>query len=645
MYQIKKMRDDNVLHFAAEELKKYLRMMMPDCGEIDISLDPEAQNGFRLGLLEDFGLPNEAEDVMLDDVVHVETTGEGGILAGSNPRSVLFAVYRLLKENGCRFLFPGTDGEYIPRKTVAGVSYHKMADHRFRGHTTEGDPSLEQALQYIDYQAKQDMNVYSLFEIYPYHRRYYLHRYNDTNRLPEPVDRDLVDQWKALCEAEIAKRGMQIHDGGHGWVDRAAGFDPNDRFLYKEGKKQCPEEIRPNLAMLNGVRGLNRNDPNFTEICLSRADLRAKVVDLFVEHCRSHPQSTYVKLALADTSHNYCECEECKKLRPSDYYVILLNEIDEKLTQEGLPNRIIPVCYQDCMFAPSQERLKNPSRFLLQYCPLGVDYLSSITADSVIPPTKPFIYNGWERTRTAEESVAYFKEWLQCYDGPSLTYGYHYWKPQFRDPGMMHISRRIYEDVLAIRHIGTDGCTEDGSNKSFFPNGFIDHIYGATLWNRDLDYDAEMEDYFSHVYGPDWKKAKRYLEQITKAFDPVFMFGADSADLSRGEFYNPDHAKDLEEVKEITAGAREFIKTHLAMPTRPQTVCWRLLLLHTEWCERFAEILIEVCKGHSKHAMELFNKFRLDLGKHDVETERYFDMGLAFDSLYYVVKNIPKMEF
>ena len=73
MFQIKKLRDDNVLHFAAEELKKYLRMMMPDCGEIDISLEPGAKDGFRLGLLEDFDLPNEAPDSMLDDVIHVDT--------------------------------------------------------------------------------------------------------------------------------------------------------------------------------------------------------------------------------------------------------------------------------------------------------------------------------------------------------------------------------------------------------------------------------------------------------------------------------------------------------------------------------------------------------------------------------------------
>lgn len=57
MYQIKKMRADNVIDFAAE-------------------------------------------DPVLDDVVHIETDEKGGILTGSNSRSVLFAVYRYLKEYG-----------------------------------------------------------------------------------------------------------------------------------------------------------------------------------------------------------------------------------------------------------------------------------------------------------------------------------------------------------------------------------------------------------------------------------------------------------------------------------------------------------------------------------------------------------------
>ena len=85
MFTIKKVRADHVIDFAAEELKKYLRMMMTEGGDVPISYEPGATEGFRLGLLEDFGLPNEAQDPVLDDVVHIDTDARGGILAAAFP--------------------------------------------------------------------------------------------------------------------------------------------------------------------------------------------------------------------------------------------------------------------------------------------------------------------------------------------------------------------------------------------------------------------------------------------------------------------------------------------------------------------------------------------------------------------------------
>ena len=100
------------MDFAAEELKKYMRMMMPRCGEITIEYKPDARSDFRLGLMSDFGLDtSDAKDVELDDILHIDTDEEGGVIAGSNPRSILLAVYRFLTINGCRWLFPGIDGE------------------------------------------------------------------------------------------------------------------------------------------------------------------------------------------------------------------------------------------------------------------------------------------------------------------------------------------------------------------------------------------------------------------------------------------------------------------------------------------------------------------------------------------------------
>ncbi|MBQ1244765.1 MAG: hypothetical protein IIX94_03365, partial [Clostridia bacterium] len=119
MYYIYKVTSDHVIDFAAEELKKYLRMMMPRSGEIEISYSPNAKEGFRLGLMSDFDLDvSEASDIFLDDILHIDTDEQGGIIAGSNPRSVLLAVYKYLTLNGCRWLFPGVDGERIPLRNV-----------------------------------------------------------------------------------------------------------------------------------------------------------------------------------------------------------------------------------------------------------------------------------------------------------------------------------------------------------------------------------------------------------------------------------------------------------------------------------------------------------------------------------------------
>ena len=69
MYHIYKIASNTVVDFAAEELKKYLRMMMPRCGDIPIDYDPNATEGFRLGLMADFGISTaeETDQPQLDD--------------------------------------------------------------------------------------------------------------------------------------------------------------------------------------------------------------------------------------------------------------------------------------------------------------------------------------------------------------------------------------------------------------------------------------------------------------------------------------------------------------------------------------------------------------------------------------------------
>ena len=124
MFSINLLSTNETIMFSAHELRKYLRMMMPECGNITIEYAPEATDGFRLGLMQDLGLDcSDVKDTELDDILYIDTNEEGGIIAGDNPRSVLLAVYEFFRQNGCRWLMPGPDGEYIPLENIKPVKY------------------------------------------------------------------------------------------------------------------------------------------------------------------------------------------------------------------------------------------------------------------------------------------------------------------------------------------------------------------------------------------------------------------------------------------------------------------------------------------------------------------------------------------
>ena len=645
MVQINKLRDDSVLNFAAEELKKYLRMMMPEEKAVKIALNPGAMNGFRLGLLEDFGLPCEAEDPLVDDIIHIDTVENGGILAGSNPRSVLFAVYRYLKLNGCRFLCPGVENEHIPRQKVVPQSYHKLADHRYRGHAIEGDPSLEQVLSYIDWHAKEEMNGFGCYGIFNYMTRYYKHRYNNGNRACEYMDNDMAEtQWRALFECEAKKRGLLLFGGGHDLVAKVLGARIEDAELYKSGKKVLSPEVTPFLAMRNGERKLNMNSLFFTNLCMSNPEVRTRLAKQTVKRFTDNPLVDITGLSLGDGAKNHCECPECIKKRPSDWLVMILNEIDEEMTRLGLPNKVNFSFYVDTMFAPSVEKFNNPDRFTFTFCPITRSYTSTISNLDNLPDPIPFKYNAWDVPRSLEELYSLLKQWQNIYPGNVTVYDYHYWHHQYRDPGLAAISRRIYEDVLSYKPTGMSGCMQDGSNRSYFPHGFHSHIYAEALMNRELDYEQEQADYFAHLYGEDWKIVKKYLDDITATFDPVFMNGERCDDPRKGSMYCPAMAEKLADVKELTAAMRAVIAEHKQLPTRPQSNAWRVLLRHTEYCERLADIFADKALGHDKFAWDMLQKFYDDFGKYDLELERWFDFGLWAVTMKKTVLKKPNIE-
>ena len=641
MLTIKKITSNPTVDFAAEELKKYLRMMMPRAGEIEISYAPEAKDGFRLGLMSDFGLDtSEALDVSLDDILHIDCDTEGGIIAGSNPRSVLLAVYRYLTINGCRWLFPGIDGEYIPIKNIEPTKYHKMADCRYRGQCNEGAEAQHLMIEEIDFTPKIGMNIFMIEFDTPkvYYDRYYSHPYNEENREPEPVSADTVLQWKRQCEAEISKRGLQFHDMGHGWTAESFGIDTTNGWV-KADEGIIPNESREFVAMVNGERKLSDGVALNTNFCMSKPRARAKVVKKISDYAEASSNVDYLHVWLADGLNNHCECEKCRRKTPSDWYVMMMNELDEELTLRNLRTRIVFICYIDTTWAPETEFIKNPERFSLLIAAISRNYSIPVSHD--LDTSKialaPFKLNNIVLPKTVDEYIAHGKLWQERCRVQSFVYEYHFWYPQFRDFGLFGAANTLYKDIIGYKLNGCNGIVEDGSQRSFFPNGFSFYVYASTLFDISSDYEALKSDYFKHAYGDDYKEVISLFESLGEAVSYSYFVPEFAED---GNFYDPTLSAKIKTVEKISDSFIPFVEKHNNMQYRAQAVSYRLLRKYLEYCKAVALALALKAEGKDLEAKLEFEKFRVAFGKYEIGIERYYDHHLCIASLSRIFNNV-----
>ena len=633
MYTIYKITSNPVVDFAAEELKRYLRMMMPRCGEIPISYAPEAKGGFRLGLMQDFGLDtSEAEDVELDDILHIDADENGGIIAGDNPRSVLLAVYKYLTINGCRWLMPGVDGEFIPLKTIEPVKYHKMADCRYRGQCNEGAESQQAMLETIDYAPKIGMNVYMLeFDIPSvYYDWYYNHKNNEANREPEPISLDTVLQWKRACETEMAKRGLQFHDMGHGWTADSFGINSAGGWSNKQ-ENAVPEEMRQYIALVDGKRDLCKGVALNTNFCMSNAKAREIVTKTVCDYAQNNHNVDYLHVWLADWQKNMCECDECRKKIPSDWYVVLLNDIDAELTRRGLDNRIGVCIYSETAYEPTCEYINNPKRFVMILGAITRSYTYSMPKDPQAELT-PFVLNKSGRLDSMEEHMVRLRLWKNFLPAPAVAYEYHFWKHQYFAPGVLCFARRLYEDVLSYRENGLEGIIEDGSQRSFFPNGLCFYVYAQTLFDNSVDYDALVKDYFDHTYGEAAPIVMDFLKKIDALMPQSYVEARHSIYMDKTKYYRPELESQFLSVEPVTRALEEALQPYKNMPYRTQTVAVRLMLKYAEYCRNLGNGFAIKCVGKDEEAKEFMANADREFGKYEIELERYYDHTLSVSS-------------
>ena len=580
-YTILADRENKTVAYAAAELERVLCTMDP-------TLTP-GEGGIRLSL--EILPPGSGHD---DISISVEN--REGIIAGEGARGVLLAVYRFLTLLGCRWSFPGPEGEHIPAKNLTAetlsVTVRETPSYRYRGVCIEGAVSEENVREMIEYLPRIGMNAYFIQFHTPtaFFRRWYEHWHN--NYLPkEELSGERMAEIRAHLAEEIELRGLMYQAVGHGWTCAPFGINPGGWDQVKEA--DLPDGYLSKTALVNGKRGLYKGIPLNTNLCYSDPAVRAQMIDGVVAYCRENPAVDTVHFWLADAVNNQCECPECSKMSPADWYVRLLNELDDRLTAEKIPTRIVFLLYFELLFAPQVEKLHDSGRFILMFAPISRTY-SETLADALEKggeePGK-YLRNQIVLPKSLYTNIAFLRQWQKVYHGDGFLFDYHLMWDHMYDPGYTECARVLFEDMAHLDELGLDGMISCQLSRVGTPTGFPVYAMARALWDKQADFDEVRKEYFASEFGGEGEAVWNYLSEITRLFRPQYL---------RRELPAVD-AGEANRVRQIPALVTAFRSAHPSMRSDSPSEAWRTLSIHGDFLLLFSELVARRAEGQPRH--------------------------------------------
>jgi len=565
--------------FAAAELASYGGRVFSDYAiidsEIELSLVPSASE---------------------TDEIRIEVADGSGVISGNNPCAVLIAVYRFLRECGCRFLRPGKDGEYLPRVLLSEmrVSFFERADSEMRCMIIEGACSFENVLDMVDFCPKIGLNHYQLQfkNAGAFFERYYNHDRNPFRESEGATPEFIAEGIKGI-RAEIKKRGMALQTMGHGWAVYPIGIEMDS---WDEYRGELDEKTKSYLALVDGKRELIQNAPFRTNLCYSNPEVVNKIEDYMVKYCRENPEVDIVHFALSDRINTMCECESCAHHRTSDLVIRILNRIDERMTREGFRQKIGVCAYLDTLWPPENERIRNLDRFVFGIYPALHRYRDPIVPGDIKAEEKrPFILNKNPRVTDFAEILSYMRVWQERMPGCRFAIGeYHFMWEHCADFGYHIISRILSRDIKTHKDLGISGMLSYQPQRCAVPTALGLYTFGHTLWNHDTDFDELCEDYYRHAFGECWRIPMAFCDELSRALD-MKLWHYDCGIDELGAALN-DTLCVLTEYRPKLSAIQE-----------PSLEVWRIslsdLVTYAEYVEKYVRALLRLFSGDESGAV------------------------------------------
>lgn len=577
----------SVLEFARKELDAYLARL-------------GVEANITLALADDIGVSLPVENPKLDDAIAIDVRNRRGYIAGSNERSVLIGVYRLLSEWGVRWVRPGKNGTFCPDSTTApDVTLTEHAHKRHRTMCIEGAVSLENVLDMIDWLPKVGMNGYYIQfnDAFIFFDRWYGHRGNPF-REAEPFSYETSLQYVDVVVREIKRRGLLLHRMGHGWTCEPFGI-PNHGWDPVD-PADIPPEYPGYCALVNGKREVWKNMPIATQLCYSNPVVRDVIANGVLQYAKDHPETDVIHFWLGDYANNTCECEECTKYRFADYAVMMVNDITERLRQEKIDTQIVFLCYYNQAHPPIHEPLLHPEQTMLLFAPISRTFAQSFPDGYRQTEVPPYEVNAFNNPRSVDENLAYLYQWKQYYTGDVADFDYHLMWDHILDAGGEGIARVLYDDARHFDALGINSFISCQLQRNSFPTSIAMTIMAKTLWNQNADMEDVRQELYAASFGEDMAETmKDYFAALSRGFS----IGAIRSQLpvDRAVF-----RQNLTEAIEAMERMTPVIERERAAQTDPcRRESWDLLACHARIYGSFGRAILAFLDGNREEGKRL----------------------------------------
>ena len=422
---------DSIVLFAASELQKYIGKVSGASLPIACEADNPGES-----LVIRFELRPELK--VKYDGYRIEVSPSGIDLLARESRGLLYAVYDLLKEIGCAFVYPGEEEEIVPRLNEINIplgsrSEQPSIEHRGLAFYGLDGTSIELGRKIIDWMAKNRFNIVLVSEDRP-------------SDCPGNAHACI---WREVSEEllpELQKRGFLIDMSEHS----THVFFP--RSLFKE---------HPEWFALND----GKRTPG--QICYSNSEAVEYYAQAQVEYAEIHPEIHFLGTWPLDGG-GYCECENCKSIetvfKAAARVAESVHSVRPDLAVEHLAYR------QQTWEIP--QTVPVPENVSVLFC----------------PSDKINLARSWVEA-TKEARGTYLFEYKM---GDNYHFTTNVWlRPEFAKNVARHAVEIGYRGVISLYL----------PIQNWWRLSFNNYFFAAACWDNDLNIEQELENYYRNYYG------------------------------------------------------------------------------------------------------------------------------------------------